>query len=68
MKTKMKNRSHRFDINKPRSRHWYKYRTHKKGLTMMMLISIKQHLSNGWSSFHEKVKQHSGWVEKKRCL
>ena len=35
---------------------------------MMMLISIKQHLNNIWSSINEKVKQHWGWVEKKHCL
>ena len=30
---------------------------------MMMLKCIKQqHLSNIWSSIHEKVKQHWGWV------
>ena len=29
---------------------------------------IKKHLSNIWSSIHEKVKQHWGWVEKKRYL
>ena len=29
-----------------------------------MVICIKQHLSNIWSSIHEKVKQHWGWVEK----
>ena len=34
----------------------------------MMFLSIKQHLINIWSSIHEKVKQHWGWVEKKRCL
>ena len=30
----------------------------------MMLLCIKQHLSNIWSSIHEKVKQHWAWVEK----
>ena len=30
----------------------------------MMLICIKQHLSNIWRSIYEKVKQHWGWVEK----
>ena len=30
----------------------------------MMFICIKQHLSNIWSSVHEKFKQHWGWVEK----
>ena len=33
-----------------------------------MVICIKQHLSNIWSSIHEKAKKHSGWVEKKGCL
>ena len=32
----------------------------------MMLICIKQHLSNIWSSIYEKVKQDSGWVQKKK--
>ena len=35
-------------------------------LSMMMLICLKQHLSNIWSLNHEKVKQHWGWV-KKEC-
>ena len=35
----------------------------------MMLICIKQQLSNIWSSIHEKVKQHWGSVKKKTfCL
>ena len=36
-----------------------------KNLCMMIL---KQHLRNIWSSIHEKVNEHSGWVEKKCCL
>ena len=46
MKIKMKNRSHRYDINRPRSRHGHKYGTCKKYLTMMMVIYIKKHVSN----------------------
>ena len=34
----------------------------------MMVICIKQHLSNIWSSIHEKTKQRWGWVVKTRCL
>ena len=34
----------------------------------MMLLCIKQHLSNIWSSIHKKVKQHWCWVEKRCCL
>ena len=57
MKIKMKNRAHRYDINRPRSSHAHIYNKYKKCLTIMMLICIKQHLSNIWSSVHEKVKQ-----------
>ena len=31
---------------------------------MMMLVCIKQSLTNIWSTTHEKVKQPWGWVEK----
>ena len=45
MRLKMKNRSHRYDINRPRLRHGlytkYKYTKYK-----MMVTCIKQHLSN----------------------
>ena len=29
-----------------------------------MFVCIKQHLSNIWTSIHEKVKQNWDWVEK----
>ena len=64
MKMNMKNRSHTYDISKPRSRHGHKYSKHNKRLSMIMLVGIKQHLSNIWSSIHEKVKQEWDWVEK----
>ena len=35
---------------------------------MMMLIWIKQHLSNIWNSIHEKVNQRWGWLQKKACI
>ena len=50
-----KKRSQRYNINWPR-------------LSLMMLLCIKQHLSNIWSSVHEKVKQHWSWTETKQCL
>ena len=68
MKMKKKNISHRYDINRPRSRHGHKCSKYETCLSIIMIICIKQHLSNLWSSIHEKVKQHWGWVEKKRCL
>ena len=58
MKMKIKNRSHRYDINRPKSTGRYKHNKYKKCFSVMMLICIKQHLSNIWSSIHEKVKQH----------
>ena len=65
MKMKMKNGSHRYDKIRPKSRHGHKYSKYKKCLNMMMLLCIKQHLRNIWSSIHEKVKQHWDWVDKK---
>ena len=43
---KMKNTSHRFDLNIPRSSHKHKHSKLKKCYTMMMLTYIKQQLSN----------------------
>ena len=54
----MKNRSHRYDITRPRPRHGPKYTIYKMCLGLMMAICIKQHLSNISSSIHEKRKQH----------
>ena len=44
----MKNRSHRYDINRLRSRHGRKCSKCKKSLNIMTLWCIKQHLSNIW--------------------
>ena len=63
MKIGIKNRSHRYDINKLTSSHGHKYRKDKNCLSIMMLLCITQQLSNAWSSIHEKVKQHWGLVE-----
>ena len=60
---KMKNRSNRYDINRPRSRHGHRYTKYEKCLSMKMVICIKQHLRNIWSSIYDKVKQHWG----KKC-
>ena len=46
MKMKMKNRSNRYDINRPRSRHGHRYTRYEKCLSMKMVICIKQHLRN----------------------
>ena len=48
MKTKMKikNKSHRYDIDRPKSGHGQEYSEYKKCLSMMMIICVKLHLSN----------------------
>ena len=51
--------------NRPRPRQVHKHTAYKICLSIMMVISIKQHLSNIWGSIHEKVMQHWGWVERK---
>ena len=68
MKVKKKNRSHRYNINRPTSRHMLTYTKYKKCLSMMMLVCIKQHPTNAWSSVYEKVKEYCGWVEKNVLL
>ena len=42
----MKNRSQRYEMNRPRPRHGHKYTKYKLCLGTMMAICIKQHLSN----------------------
>ena len=53
MRRKMKSRSQRYNVNRPRHRHLHKYNKFKICLSIMMVISIKQHQSNIWSSIHE---------------
>ena len=68
MKMNMKNKLHRYEINIPFSRKGHKYSKYKKCFSMIILVGIRQHLCNIWSSIYEKVKQKWGWVEKKRVL
>ena len=42
----MKNRSQRYDINRTRPTHDYKYTKYKMCLSMTMVICSKQHLRN----------------------
>ena len=44
MKLEMKNRSHRYDINRSRPRDENKYANHKMCLSMYVLSNNKQHL------------------------
>ena len=54
----MRNRSSRYDINRPRRWRGHKYTEYKIYLDIMMVISIRQYLSYIWSLINEKVKQH----------
>ena len=69
IRLKMKNKSHRYDIIRPRPRYGHKYTKYKMCLSIMMVLCIKQKLSNIWSSNHEKVKKLSNTVTelKKAC-
>ena len=40
------NELHRYDINRPRTRHGHKYTKYKMCFSMTVVIRIKQHLSN----------------------
>ena len=46
MRLKMENRSHRYNINRPRARHGHKYAKYKMRHSTIMVICIKQHLSD----------------------
>ena len=59
MRMKKKNRSHEYDINKPRLTHGHEYTEYKTCVKIMMVICIKQHLSNIWSSIHENVTSNT---------
>ena len=64
MRLKMKNRSHRYDINRIRRRHGHKYTKYKTCIDIMIVICIKQHLSNILSSIHEKLSNTEGELKK----
>ena len=67
IRLKMTNRSQRYDINRPR--HILGPKCSKcKMLSIMMVICIKRHLSNIWSSIHEKVHESNTDDELKGCL
>ena len=46
MRLKIKNTSHRYCINRRRPRHGHKYTKYKTSLSIMLVIYLKQHLSD----------------------
>ena len=55
IKMAMKNRSHRYITNRPGPRPERKYTEYKMCPSIIMVICIKQHLSNIWRLIHGKV-------------
>ena len=49
-----KDRLQRYDINRPKPRHGHKCIKYTMCLSIMMVICIKPHLTNIWSSIHKK--------------
>ena len=45
MRVKMKNRSHRYDINRTRPRHGYEYTKYEMCFSMMIVMCNKQKLN-----------------------
>ena len=45
MRLKMKNKSHRYGIHRPKARYRHAYTKYKMYLNMMMVICIREHLS-----------------------
>ena len=60
----MKNRSHRYVINRPTPKHGHRYTKYKMCLIIMMVIDIKQHLRNIWSSIQEKLSNTEAELKK----
>ena len=58
MKMKMRNRSHRYDIKSPRSRHGHKYRKYKKCLIIVVLTCINTCIQDLPSKCLATPKQH----------
>ena len=46
MRLKIKNRSHRYEIDIPRPRHGHRCTKRKMCLGIMIVLCIKQHISN----------------------
>ena len=68
MKIKIKNRSLRYDANRPRFRHEPNYSKYKKCLSVMMVMYIKQYLSNMWSLIHEELSNAKAELKNEKSV
>ena len=68
MKMKIKNRSYRYDINGPRSRHGHKYSKYRKGLVWWCLCLSSNTYATFEGQFMKKFSNTEAELKKKRCL
>ena len=64
MSLKIKNRSQRSDINRHRARYGSKYNKYKMRLSIMMVMCIKQHLSNFEAQFIKTLSNTEAELKK----
>ena len=64
IRLKMKNRSHRYDINRPRPRHGQRYTKYKMYLSIMMVICIKQHQATFEAQFMKRLSNTEAELKK----
>ena len=64
MKVKIKNRSHRYDINRPKSRQGHKFSIYNKCLTMILLTCIKQRQTTFEAQFMKKFSNTEAELKK----
>ena len=64
MRLKMKNKSQRYDINRPKSKHGCKYTKYEMYLVIIMVICIKQHIVLFEAQFMEKLSDTEAEVKK----
>ena len=65
---KKKNRSHRYDINKPTSRHGLTYAKYNKSFSIMILIRIKQHTPTLEVQFMKNLRNTEAELKKNVLL
>ena len=65
MNIKMKSRSHRYYINRPRSRRWHKYKKHEKRLAMIMFTRM---LCTMYAMYNAKTLSNTEAEWKKKTL
>ena len=66
MKLKMKNRSHRYDLNRPKLRQRHKYSKYEKSLSMIMLYVLTNTQATFETQFMKKLSNTKTELKKKK--